>query len=783
MLESGVRLVQRWLARRRLEYDGLVGVRGWYSKPQERGVRFDNSLVLRCLILTFVWSLCAVLLTISQGSPVVGQPMPYRIVATAPFWYENEAGTAAKKQLAEENVPESFRLDPVASRRIENSFRRFFTLPEDPAAAATDTAAAEAFGMLSDRERGVVADIAKFLYKYEIVEDTLSTLLNNGVVLDEIKSGPAAARSGQITDARNRLRRPRTMAEIDSVAEAAGQMSEAILKTVPVGTERDAMRTVFAAAAARMLRGGNLIHDQERTGEMRREAREAAEPVKERILAGKLLIDHGEKVTPEKMDLLRQYFQHTAQAGFRSFKMHRFVNSAFWSMVLILLAGFYLYHVHPEVSRDNRRSGVIGMAVSLSLVANCGCFIGYQWLIRYGNMDLPPELVVSVLPLGLVSALLAPIMGYRVATFAGFFIASIAGLMLDEFSFEYALSGMVICSLSALAVRGSTNYRSFFLRTMIAVAPLIWVLNLGISYSDGDGRTVLIAGLLSLGNGVLTAVLALLGIFVFELLFNIPTNMSLMVLCDYNHPLLERMKREAPGSFFHSMMVATLAEDAARRIGANALRAKAEGLFHDIGKLSNPQYFTENNQDGVNLHEGLTPQMSSIIIRDHVKEGVILARQYKLGSTVLRAIEQHHGNDLVHFFYRQALEQSKRSGDPVAIEQFRYDGVPPREKEIVIVSLADACEAVSRSLTDSSVDRIEGLVGDVFAMRFRDRQLIHSELSLAELEKVRQSFINTLMSMKHGRIAYQKDEDDEDDLLVATADPAGIAAAAPPRTP
>ena len=784
MLETTLRFFQRLLARRRLEYDGLIGVRGWNSERRERRIGFDHSLVLTFLMLVLIWGLCSVLLTLAQRAPAAGQPMPYRLVATATFSYEDAAGTEEARRRAAEKVPEYFQMDAAASERIEDSFRRFFTLPEDPAAAATDSAASAAFNMLSDRERAVVADIAKFLYKYDIVQNTLSALLKEGVTAQSFASEQLPDRMAQITDARNRLLRPRALAELDSVEKAAEQMSEAILKTVPAGEERAAMKRTFTEAAKRMLGSGNLIYERERTEKARQEARDAAKPKLISVRAGEVLIERGEMVTPEKMAQIDRLFERTKHAGFRAYRMDRFYRCAFWSMVLILLSSFYLYHVHPEVSRSNRRIGVIAMAVSLSLLANYGCYEVYQQLLplcREHGWKLTPQLVVNVLPLGLVGVLVAPIMGYRVATFTGFFIAATAGLMLDEYSFQYALCGMVTCSLSALAVRGSTNYRSFFFRTVFSLAPLFWVLNLGINLQTGG--SVMIAGALSLGNGLVTAVLALLCIFVFELLFNIPTNMSLMVLCDYTHPLLERMKREAPGSFFHSMMVATLAEDAARSIGANALRAKAEGLFHDIGKLSNPQYFTENNQDGVNLHEGLTPQMSSIIIRDHVKEGAILARQYKLGSIVLRAIEQHHGNDLVHFFYRQALEQSKRSGDPVAVEQFRYDGIPPRDKETVIVSLADACEAACRSLTDSSVDRIEGLVGDIFAMRFRDRQLVNSELSLAELEKVRQSFINTLMSMKHGRIAYQKDEEDEDDLVVAPAEQPAAAPAAPPRTP
>jgi putative nucleotidyltransferase with HDIG domain len=248
--------------------------------------------------------------------------------------------------------------------------------------------------------------------------------------------------------------------------------------------------------------------------------------------------------------------------------------------------------------------------------------------------------------------------------------------------------------------------------------------------------------------------------------------MSLLLLTD-NHPLLERLKREAPGTFFHSMMVATLAEDAAKAIGGNAIRAKCGALYHDIGKLSKPQYFTENNLENNNQHTDLNPQVSSIIIRDHVNEGLALARKYKLNRVIRNAIEQHHGNDLVHYFYNRAINTENKNGSHFDEGQFRYQGELPREKEMVIISLADACEAAVRSLEKPSVQKIEIMVDEIFKKRFRDNQLNHAQMTLDELHKVRESFVTNLISMRHGRISYHKDEnggnEDENDLFMAAA--------------
>ena len=271
---------------------------------------------------------------------------------------------------------------------------------------------------------------------------------------------------------------------------------------------------------------------------------------------------------------------------------------------------------------------------------------------------------------------------------------------------------MVACSLSALAVRDAVNYRAFFFWTLLPVWFIGFICFLPNIEIARWSETLITGMIIAFTNGFLTSISALMIIFFLELVFNVTTNMSLLLLAD-NHPLLERLKREAPGTYFHSMMVATLAEDAAKAIGANAVRAKCGALYHDIGKLSKPQYFTENNLENHNQHTDLNPQVSSIIIRDHVKEGLVLARKYKLNRVIRNAIEQHHGNDLVHYFYNRAMLDTK-NGSHVDEGQFRYQGDLPQDKEMVIISLADACEAAVRSLEKPSVQKIEMMVDEIF---------------------------------------------------------------------
>lgn len=219
----------------------------------------------------------------------------------------------------------------------------------------------------------------------------------------------------------------------------------------------------------------------------------------------------------------------------------------------------------------------------------------------------------------------------------------------------------------------------------------------------------------------------------------------------------------------HSQSVAILAENAAKNIGADPVRVRAVALYHDIGKLNNPEYFTENNINTGNLHTHLHPQLSSVVLRGHVKDGLDLAHRHKLCRLIRDGIEQHHGTGLMQFFYRKAVAESH--GQPVDESQYRYPGPLPRDPEIAIVGLADACEAACRSLDKPSAGKIAAKVNEIFGERMLSGQLDRAELSLADLALIRESFIRTLTTMYHGRIAYPKGETQSNENALPLATP------------
>jgi len=231
--------------------------------------------------------------------------------------------------------------------------------------------------------------------------------------------------------------------------------------------------------------------------------------------------------------------------------------------------------------------------------------------------------------------------------------------------------------------------------------------------------------------------------------------MSYLSLTDRNHPLLKQLQMEAPGTYHHSERVALLAEEAANSVGAMSLKVQSYALFHDVGKLASPEMFTENAH-GKDMFKGILPEKSAEIIRHHVEYGVQLARKYKLKTPLRRAIECHHGNDFISFFYE---EEKKRTGTIPPEEPFRYPGPLPQEIEVVILMLADCCEAAVCSMEDTTEENVRALVEKIFNGKIQRKQLDASRITLEQLTRIRESFLKTLKSMNHTRISYSRVEE------------------------
>lgn len=263
-------------------------------------------------------------------------------------------------------------------------------------------------------------------------------------------------------------------------------------------------------------------------------------------------------------------------------------------------------------------------------------------------------------------------------------------------------------------------------------------------------------------NGVVSAFVVMATLKIFETMFGVLTNFSLMELSDFNQPLLKRMVLEAPGTYHHSLVVSNLAESGADAIGANALLTRVGAYYHDIGKLVKAEYFTENQLMGGNVHDKIEPSMSRLVILNHVKEGIELGKKYKLNRLILDFIPQHHGTSLMYYFYQKALEETEDEST-VKEENYRYPGPKPQSREAAIVLLADSVEGSTRALDEATPKKIEEQVHKIINNKFIDGQLDECNLTLKEIDIIAKTFIRVLSAMYHGRVRYPEKKNVIDD--------------------
>ncbi|MEM1157307.1 MAG: HDIG domain-containing metalloprotein [Verrucomicrobiota bacterium] len=407
-------------------------------------------------------------------------------------------------------------------------------------------------------------------------------------------------------------------------------------------------------------------------------------------------------------------------------------------------------------------------------------FIGMvliNFLLNYALQIYDDEMTIGGFPIPtlLVPCALAPMLAsILISSHSGFICAFLVSLL--SYIFMPSTPGIFLSSLltgfgaAYFCIR--IRHRSDLIMAGVKIGGigLICALFLSILQEMPLGDLVFQA-VWAIALGVITALFVSAIMPILEWMFERITDISWLELSDLNHPLIRRLASEAPGTYHHSINVARLSEAAADTIGANSALCRACCYFHDIGKLVKPQYFIENAQVDKNPHDNLTPSMSALIIISHVKEGVSIGIKNGLRQAIIDVIREHHGNSLVYYFYKRALQQKEdaleggkimgiREEDIPEVEEesFRYPGPIPQSRESAIISLADAIESSSRTLQNPTTQRIEDHVKMIIDSRINDGQLEESHLTFNELSLIRISFTRTLKSMLHARIEYPKDK-------------------------
>ncbi len=485
----------------------------------------------------------------------------------------------------------------------------------------------------------------------------------------------------------------------------------------------------------------SLARNEAETLAARARARAAVDPVKARVLAGEKIVGEREQVTEREEERLRAYQaaldqQRDERGGGGT--LGRSLGSILYNVLLLGIVGFLLRLSRLQLYDDDR--SVAFVAVLVLAVAGLASLVAHA--------GLPPELI----PVPFATLVVAVLWGGRLALVMALVLALVLGGQTPFLGAATAFSAAVGGAAASFGVRlAHRRLQTWAVAGVIGTAYAACALAIGLLRAE-PWTVVGWSALYGLVNATACTLLAVGFLPVAEWFTRVTTAQTLLELADPKHPLLRRLAMEAPGTYAHTISVANLAESVCNSIGANALLARVGVYYHDIGKISKPQYFIENQPRGRNPHDKLKPAMSAAIVRSHVIEGQRLADEYRVPATVRDFIAQHHGTQSISFFLDQA-----RACDPdgrVNAADFQYLGPKPQTRETAIVMMADSVESAARVLQDPTPQRVRELVDRIVAAKIAAGQLDESPLTLREIHTAREVLAKVLSGMYHQRIDY-----------------------------
>lgn len=540
---------------------------------------------------------------------------------------------------------------------------------------------------------------------------------------------------------------------------AAKARIDAELAEIP-GVEVDERRRLISVISD--LLTPNLVYDHETTEQRRQALLDEIQPYKVRIYRGERIVAKNERVTAahaERLGALAQLRAERRDSDNVTGYLFPIGGRLLFAVFCVAGMALHFYHFRP---RYMRRTAVI-LLISILWVfvlaaSRLALIMGWPFLY--------------LIPLPLVAILITVLVDLGTALVSTVFLSILVGVV-TGFSFPVFVVGLAVGMVSAYSVRTVRRRYDFYrpaLYGSLAYVLAIVVIE-SLRYTETEG--IILAAGYGVINAVASAVLCVGFLPVFESLFGFTTDLTLLELSNFNHPLLKRLSLEAPGTYHHSIVIGNLAEAAAEAIGANALLARVGAYYHDIGKMEKPEYFVENMRHTKSKHDKLSPSMSALILERHVKGGKELALEHNLPDAVIDFIEQHHGTTVMSFFYHKAVKQSP--DEEVAEEEYRYPGPKPQSRETAILMLADSVEAVTRTLDDPKPGRVRTAIEKVVTDKFLAGQLEDCNLTLRDLHKIQEAFLKILIGVFHQRIDYPSATDamDEDTDDVEGSSPNG----------
>jgi putative nucleotidyltransferase with HDIG domain len=506
------------------------------------------------------------------------------------------------------------------------------------------------------------------------------------------------------------------------------------------------LRNLIVDFAQRLIQP-NITLNRSETEERKKAAYSEVKPIFYKIKAGEMLLREGERVTKDQLLKLKIY-----QEGVKNEKvLTNCIGSALFILCILMTVYALCIHNRPNLNNTKNLLFLASVLITFFFISSISESLADS-VSHYTPFSISADSVSYGIPLAAGAMTTCLFLGIELAIPIAMLIA-IGTAIIFKNRFDIFIY-FLLNSLMAAYWMQNCRERKVFIKAGLKLGLLNVILVTVIDVYIG-GSTIFklmwdwgFAFSGGIGAGIVTAGIAPL----VEIAFDYTTDIKLLELANLDQPILRRLMLEAPGTYHHSVIVGTMVEAAASEIGANPSLAKVCGYFHDIGKIKKPLYFIENQANGVNRHDKLAPSMSSLILIAHIKDGVEIAKQNKLGHTIIETIRQSHGTSLISYFYDKAKQLKGEGG--VNIDDFRYPGPKPQTREAGLVMLADAVEAASRTLSNPTPARILGLVQNLINKIFSDGQLDNCELTLKDLHNIAKSYNKILNGIYHHRIEY-----------------------------
>jgi cyclic-di-AMP phosphodiesterase PgpH len=506
----------------------------------------------------------------------------------------------------------------------------------------------------------------------------------------------------------------------------------------------DSVRADLVTAFTARLIVPNILYNSTRTQMAIQSAIDRVPRTDGIIKQNERIVSRHERVSPAIKMKLDSYQRALRERSGETASVLQYLGKAGHAAVILLFLVIYLSLFRPRIFGNNSRLFLIALLLLFEAV-----------LARLSFEVALPGPVQYLILVPVASMLITIVFDSRVAFYSTVTAAFLVGALRGN-DYSIALASAVAGTLAIYTVRDIKNRTQIF-RSLIFV-----FVGYGAAITvDGLQRALplsLITSALFYAsiNAVLSPVITFGALIFIERVFGVSTDLTLLELSDFNHPLLRMLSSRAPGTFHHSVVMGTLAEAAAAAVGANPILARVGAYYHDVGKIVEPETFIENQRGSSTVHDSLSPRQSAARILNHVREGIALAREHRLPSRVIEFIPSHHGTTIVSYFFEK---ERASAGAETPRGDFQYPGPQPSTKETAIVMLADTIEAAARALDEPTVPDIEALIESIVTRRLQDGQLAQSELTFRDLTHIKQSFLNVLIGIHHSRIQYPTEQE------------------------